>query len=473
MTLFREASRAPGWHRVVDDRTEVGNAFTFPYLGHPGEHPCTGLRSRRLTASVVLATWNSADSLRSCLNSLELCSLNRAAPGRLQVIVCDDGSTDRTWRELRHTHRNLDVTMLRLEHRGQSFALNVGVERCEGDVVVVCDSDMILGCGALDEMLARHELWPNVVCFGFRTDIAPAEVPDDPAGLLGLAHREAVSGDNRLAFHMPTIMTNMLAESAWLTRLEGERHLLDCEGGVWRRHRFLFGCLFSAQRGLLAEVGGMPEVVPRWGYQDTLVSAGLEAHGGFLLPVTTAWGHHVSHQIRHADQWFQYDRNRLAYEYVLGRELGSTPWRVHSRRPALRAEHSERVTTSVAHGDRPVCTSSALEHALGRWKEALSSQTGALDGPVRAECLFRTGCDEEAADGPGESFWRAAALARRGRPVAARRALERAGPVDSVAHYVLSASTPELLRLAGHHHTRGLHELAELYRLAAGLARQP
>lgn len=473
MSLLRMASRAPGWHRAVNGQPDMARAFAFPYLGHPVEHPCTELRSRRLTASVVLATWNSAGSLRRCLDSLELASLNRSAPDRLEVIVCDDGSTDRTWHDLRDNHRNLNLTVLRLDHRGQSFALNVGIERSEGDVVVVCDSDMVLGCGALDEMLARHELWPDVVCCGFRTDIDPAEVPDESAGLLDLTHREAVSGDTRLAFHMPTILANMLAESSWLTRLEGQRHLLDCEGSVWRRHRFLFGCLFSARRDLLAVVGGMPEVVPRWGYQDTLVAAGLEAHGGFLLPVTTAWGHHVSHQIRHADQWFQYDRNRLAYEYVLDQEAGTAPWRVHSRRPALLAEHSTQATGTVASAMRPISAAPTLEHALGRWEQFLSSPAGFLDGPLCAECLFRTGRDEELVDGPGDSFWRAAALARRGRPARARQALEHAEAGDPAARYVLSASTPELLRLADHHQGQELHELAELYRLAARSVNEP
>jgi len=474
MTLLDAAGQSPGWYRAVAGGLDPGRAFTFPYLGHPSDHACASLRSQRLTASVVLATWNSADSLRPCLDSLELSSLNRADPGRLQVVVCDDGSSDRTWTDLRETHRNLNLTVLRLGHRGQSFALNMGLEQAEGDVVVICDSDMVLGCGALDEMLARHELWQEVVCFGFRTDISAADVPDQPETMLALMHREAVSGDTRLAFHMPAILTNMLAGSGWLTRLDGDRHILDCEGSVWRRHRFLFGCLFSARRDLLTGVGGMPEAVPRWGYQDTLVAAGLEAHGGFLLPVTTAWGHHVSHAIRDADQWFQYDRNRLAYEYVLGREVGEGPWRVRSRRPPLLATHARRAGRPAPGAVRPVMTVPGLDHALGRWEACLAPAAGLPgDRPACAECLFRTGRDDQLVNGSGESFWRAAALARQGRLAQARRTLAAAAATDPVASYVRSASVPELRRLADHHDWQELGEVSELYWLAARLAEEP
>src|SRR5439155_466884 len=174
--------------------------------------------------------WNSAGSLGPCLDAIALSSLNRHAPHRLRVMVCDDGSTDSTQADLRARRRDLDLLVMRHDHRSQAFAINAALERAEADVIVFCDADMLLGCGALDEIAARHERWP--------------------------------------------------------------------------------------------------EVVPRWGYQDALLVARLEALGAFVLPVTTAWGWHVVHEIRHADQWFQYRRNGLAYAEILAQKSAELSWRV-------------------------------------------------------------------------------------------------------------------------------------------------
>src|SRR5439155_2235977 len=212
--------------------------------------------------------WNSAGSLGPCLDAIALSSLNRHAPHRLRVMVCDDGSTDSTQADLRAGRRDLDLLVMRHDHRSQAFAINAALERAEADVIVFCDADMLLGCGALDEIAARHERWPEVVCAGFRGNIDAAGLQDGRDGLAELIHREALSGDNRVRFHMPTLTPNMMAASRWLAGLGGGRHLLDCEGTRWPRHRYVFGCLFSAARALVAAADGMPEIVPRWRSQD-------------------------------------------------------------------------------------------------------------------------------------------------------------------------------------------------------------
>jgi hypothetical protein len=119
----------------------------------------------------------------------------------------------------------------------------------------------------------------------------------------------------------------MLVATRWLTGLDGAHAILDSQGSSWPRHRFLYGCLFSVRLDLLRSCGAFPDALKGWGYNDTLVAVRLEASGAFLLPVTSAWGHHIQHDIRHPAQWFQYSRNRLAYEFLLTQTITNLLWR--------------------------------------------------------------------------------------------------------------------------------------------------
>jgi len=471
VTIGQGAARASSWRNAMAPDLAAEELFAFPFLGHPGEHLCDDLRSSTLAASVLIPTWNSLPSLRACLAALERSSLNRLAPDRLQVVVCDDGSADGTWDELTGRTYSVNLLGLRLDHRGQSCALNAGLTAAQG-VVVVCDSDMILGCGALDEMLARHERWPSAACFGFRSDVDAGRLPLTEEALADLMHTEAVTGDNRVSFDQPSLVTNMLASCGWLAQLDGGRYLLDCEGSEWRRHRFLYGCLFSAPRQLFEAVGGMPDGVPRWGYQDTLIAAAFEAQGSFLLPVVSATAHHVSHPLRHSDQWFQYRRNRLAYDFILDADRPERWWRRQGPRPQVLDMHTYVGAPAPASEPRLVRTGDSLNYFLGLWERFLD-QSPDVHPLRRAESLFRADRHDELIASDTDSFWRSAALAVAGRTQQSRDCLERAADHDQVAGYVCTASAAELHLLARHHREQGLDDIATCYDIAAGLMGEP
>jgi GT2 family glycosyltransferase len=472
VTVGQAATQAPSWRGAIAPDLAAEELFAFPFLGHPGEHLCDDLRSRTLAASVLIPTWNSLPSLRACLASLERSSLNRLAPDRLQVVVCDDGSSDGTWDELTGRPYSLNLLGLRLDHRGQSYALNAGLTAAQGDVVIVCDSDMILGCGALDEMLARHERWSTAACFGFRSDVDADRLPLTDKVLADMMHTEALTGDNRVSFDQRSLVTNMLASCGWLAQLDGGRYLLDCEGYEWRRHRFLYGCLFSAPRQLFQVVGGMPDGVPRWGYQDTLMAAAFEAQGSFLLPVVSATAHHVSHPPRHTDQWFQYSRNRMAYEFILDTNEPERWWHRRGPRSRVLDMHSCAGRPVPASEPRLVRTGNSLSYFLGLWERFLD-EPAAVHPLRRAECLFRTGRHDELIASGTDSFWRSAALAVAGRTQQSRGCLARAADQDQIAEYVYTASAAELHRLARHHREQGLDEIATCYDIAAELVGRP
>jgi hyaluronan synthase len=71
---------------------------------------------------------------------------------RLQIIAVDDGSTDDTWRYMRHAARRFAgrITTVRLEkNQGKRAALAEGFRRASGEVVVTIDSDSVIEPGTL------------------------------------------------------------------------------------------------------------------------------------------------------------------------------------------------------------------------------------------------------------------------------------------------------------------------------------
>ena len=470
LPLGAGAARAPSWQTAVG--AEPAEWFSFPYVGAPWHHECSSLRSRHATVSVVVPVWNSEETVERCLDAVGRSSLNRLAPSRLEVVVCDDGSTDASWQRVARARRDVDVVALRLTHRSQSAALNAGLERASGDVVVFCDSDMVLGCGALDELAARHERWSDALCFGFHSNIPPAAAT--ASSTWSLMHLEACSRDPRVRFYLPTLVPNMLDASGWLLRLRSGRFMLDSRGGVWRRHRFVFGCLFSVRRELILENDGFPDILNGWGHNDLLVAARLEAAGAFLLPVASAWGHHVEHPIRQPDRWFQLRRNGLAYRELLERPPRRRDWRAAAQAELLKSTLLRR------RDDAPTTEPARIDHdaaafaAVGEWSQCLARAQAEGNDELVSEALFRLRrYDDEISCCGGGTIWRALSHHRLGNGHEARRALEAAATGDDTSAYALTASGPELERLSRHYSEQEMRDIARLYRDLAEIIAAP
>jgi glycosyltransferase involved in cell wall biosynthesis len=98
------------------------------------------LRKEWPPMSVIVCAYNEERTLGECLSSLEACTYPD-----LEVIVCDDGSTDRT---LAIAH-DFPFKVLDLPHGGLSRARNAGLDAATGDIVAYLDADA-----------ACHPEWP-------------------------------------------------------------------------------------------------------------------------------------------------------------------------------------------------------------------------------------------------------------------------------------------------------------------------
>ncbi len=108
-----------------------------------------------LTLSVVLVGHNERQPLRACVEALAEQTIVSAG-GAMQVVVVDDGSTDRMMDVGRALQREGKIdTLLRLEHRsGKSAGVNLALSACRGDIVIIADVDTTFDRDAFDEILS-------------------------------------------------------------------------------------------------------------------------------------------------------------------------------------------------------------------------------------------------------------------------------------------------------------------------------
>ena len=92
--------------------------------------------------SVVIPAFNEAASLARVVEKVA------ALPGPVEVIVVDDGSTDRTADEIARVQRDLPIVSLRLAgNRGKGAAVRAGIARATAPVVVLLRWWCCCSCG--------------------------------------------------------------------------------------------------------------------------------------------------------------------------------------------------------------------------------------------------------------------------------------------------------------------------------------
>jgi hypothetical protein len=112
----------------------------------------------------------------------------------VSVIVVDDGSTDGSRRLLEDTSADIEAVLK--ENGGQASALNAGLRRCTGDVVMFLDADDVLRPQAAGRVAAAFAAEEEAVKVQFRLDVIDAG--GAPTGALKpAAYQRMPSGDMR------------------------------------------------------------------------------------------------------------------------------------------------------------------------------------------------------------------------------------------------------------------------------------
>ncbi len=102
--------------------------------------------------TLLIAAYNEEQSIAETLDY----ALRADYPGRFEIAVVDDGSTDRT-REIVATYakRNRRVRLVEVEHRGKAGALNAALATVRAPLVATIDADTLLMTYSLKRAVAR------------------------------------------------------------------------------------------------------------------------------------------------------------------------------------------------------------------------------------------------------------------------------------------------------------------------------
>lgn len=104
--------------------------------------------------SVIIPVYNRPDEVRELLETLAAQTYRN-----FEVLVIEDGSTNRCDEEVRRFTARLDIRYFYKANSGQGFSRNYGFERATGDYFVILDSDALLPptyFETVEENLNRH-----------------------------------------------------------------------------------------------------------------------------------------------------------------------------------------------------------------------------------------------------------------------------------------------------------------------------
>ncbi|HET7098874.1 MAG TPA: glycosyltransferase [Patescibacteria group bacterium] len=95
-------------------------------------------KAKPLTCSVIIPCFNEEENIKKCINSVPKMGK------RTEIIVVDDGSTDKTSsvvKNLMKKNKNLRLISYK-PNKGKGYAVKQGFDGAKGDVVMILDADM-------------------------------------------------------------------------------------------------------------------------------------------------------------------------------------------------------------------------------------------------------------------------------------------------------------------------------------------
>lgn len=259
--------------------------------------------------SVVIPAYNASRFLNRCLQSV----WEQDFPGgTLEILLCEDGSTDETYPLAVALQKRSPVPMRVLTHpgranRGVSATRNLGIRHSRGAVIALLDADDRWLPGRLAIPLKYLTEHPETVCVG------------------GLGEYRDASGRRVCGWNGGTTA--------------GDYRLLDPNLGIRPPYTFeqmvrwypLVNSTLTIRREAIATVQGYPESMAHQA-EDWLLTAKLS----LLAPIPLIERKLVEHTIHEASWTHRYSQESLAYGAQLEFLLHLVHWML--RQP----EHRER-----------------------------------------------------------------------------------------------------------------------------------
>ncbi len=282
------------------------------------------LKECKYKVSLIISTWNSCNSLRMTLKTIENTYICNNFNNKLEVVIVDDGSDDETYNLIENNDYNLKLKYIKQVHLGRAQGINLGVLNSSGEMIIFLDADILLFPYTIDEIVKRQqEYLDDVICFGFREDVF--DVPNEDSKIIEYVNNFKPSFwlDNRFTYDFQgSFGSNMMLETNIMLSYSTKKNIwvsnnvkaiYDC----WQVYRMVYGFLFAVSKKNFELFGGFAEFLVGWGCDDTLFVSLAVENNLKLIPIPSAHCLHIYHDIRMKSQWEDGKKNEeRMYNYI-------------------------------------------------------------------------------------------------------------------------------------------------------------
>lgn len=281
--------------------------------------------------SVCIPVRNGAKELPYTLTNL---LRHSTYPGRVEVVIGDHGSQDRTAELVAEwpTVRRIPV-----EYRGpnRSMVRNRILVEARGEIVLFIDHDILVSDDWIATHVRLHQQFPGTLVAGmtFGKDFLRTDV-DRFLAQLELSHIQTS--------HALLTATDSLADARVHRDLLGGRAEEPVDAGQevapWR---FFWTCNVSARMSDIREVDGFDEAYQGWGLEDDDFAMQFRTRGKRMLFSREAWAFHVPHPVEMGSNLMSWRRNsRIMFKKHPSREFEY--FLLHGREVTAGTRHLER-----------------------------------------------------------------------------------------------------------------------------------
>ncbi|NQU77332.1 glycosyltransferase [Candidatus Falkowbacteria bacterium] len=111
--------------------------------------------------SIIIPTYNSASTLKNCLDHIINQTIIKEKKGKTEILVVNDGSKDNTKEILNDLEKKYPITVIHQENSGAPAARNHGFRKSRGQYLIFVDSDIHLKPTCLEKMYQTLKDNPN------------------------------------------------------------------------------------------------------------------------------------------------------------------------------------------------------------------------------------------------------------------------------------------------------------------------
>ena len=193
-----------------------------------------------LDLSIIIVSWNVADLLSACLDSV---LKNISRDSHIEIIVVDSGSTDHTVPMLRERYPQVQLIQ-QAENIGFVRGNNIGMKEAQGRCILLLNPDTEIVGSALDQMVDYLDNHPEVGIVGPQT-----------------LNTDGTTQSTRRRF--PTLATGIF-EATWLQKYAPrrvlERYYVDDQpDDEIFQVDWVQGSALMARREVYNQIGGLDE----------------------------------------------------------------------------------------------------------------------------------------------------------------------------------------------------------------------